>query len=140
VARRAAAYDMPGDIVDGQDALAVHAAVSTAVARARAGGGPTLIEAKTYRYVHHSEGPLYGGIPYREPQELAAWRQRDPLLLFATHLTETGVADAAALASIETEVTAEVAAALEFAEQSPWPDPAEAHRGLYRTPIGAGHA
>ena len=140
VARRAAAYDMPGDIVDGQDALAVHAAVSAAVTRARAGGGPTLVEAKTYRYVHHSEGPLYDGIPYRDPQELAAWRQRDPLRLFAAHLTETGVADADTLASIEADVTAEVAAALEFAEQSPWPDPAEAHRGLFRTPIGADHA
>ena len=63
---------------------------------------------------------------------------QDPL--FAARLVETSVADAAAIAAIEADVTAEVAAALEFAEQSPWPDPAEAHWGLYRTPIGAGHA
>jgi pyruvate dehydrogenase E1 component alpha subunit len=141
VAARAAAYGIPGQIVDGQDALAVHAAVAQAVQRARDGAGPSLIEAKTYRYPHHSEGPLYDAIAYRDADELAAWRERDPLPLFAAQLIETGVADAGALAAIEAEVAAEVAAALEFAQQSPWPDPAEAHRGLYRTPIpGFEHA
>jgi len=135
VADRAVAYGMPGQSVDGQDALAVHAAVSQAVQRARDGAGPTLIEAKTYRYPHHSEGPLYDAITYRDPAELAAWQARDPLPLFAGHLMEAGIAEPATLTSIEQAITAEVAAALEFAEQSPWPDPAQAHRGLYRTPI-----
>jgi TPP-dependent pyruvate/acetoin dehydrogenase alpha subunit len=141
VADRAVAYGMPGQSVDGQDALAVHAAVSQAVQRARDGAGPTLIEAKTYRYPHHSEGPLYDAITYRDPAELAAWQARDPLPLFAGHLMEAGIAEPATLTSIEQAITAEVAAALEFAEQSPWPDPAQAHRGLYRTPIaGFDHA
>jgi pyruvate dehydrogenase E1 component alpha subunit len=141
VAARAAAYGIPGQIVDGQDALAVHAAVAQAVQRARDGAGPSLIEAKTYRYPHHSEGPLYDAIAYRDPAELAAWQARDPLPLFARHLEDTGIADTATLTSIEQAITAEVAAALEFAEQSPWPDPAEAHRGLYRKPIaGFDHA
>ncbi len=141
VAARAVAYGMPGQIVDGQDALAVFAAVQAAARRARDNGGPTLIEAKTYRYPHHSEGPLYNNIAYRDPAELAAWQARDPLPLFAQHLQCVGIADAAALARIEADVANEVAAALEFAEQGPWPDPAEAHRGLYRTPIaGFDHA
>ena len=141
VAARAVAYGMPGQSVDGQDALAVHAAVSQAVQRARDGAGPTLIEAKTYRYPHHSEGPLYDAIAYRDPAELAAWQARDPLPLFARHLQEAGIADPALLADIEQAISAEVASALEFAEQSPWPDPAQAHRGLYRTPIaGFDHA
>ncbi len=141
VATRAVAYGIPGEIVDGQDALAVHATVQNAAQRARDGAGPTLIEAKTYRYPHHSEGPLYNNITYRDPAELAAWQARDPLPLFARHLQETGIANAALLADIEQAISAEVASALEFAEQSPWPDPAEAHRGLYRTPIaGFDHA
>jgi acetoin:2,6-dichlorophenolindophenol oxidoreductase subunit alpha len=141
VATRAEAYGIPGQIVDGQDALAVFAAVWNASQRARDGDGPTLIEAKTYRYPHHSEGPLYDAIAYRDAAELAAWRARDPLPLFAKHVQEAGIADAAILAGIEQAITAEVAAALEFAEQSPWPDPAEAHRGLYRMPLaGADHA
>ncbi len=141
VAARAAAYGIPGQIVDGQDALAVHAAVAQAVQGARDGAGPSLIEAKTYRYPHHSEGPLYDAIAYRDASELAAWQARDPLPLFARHLENTGVADAPTLNGLEQAIAAEVAAALEFAEQSPWPDPAEAHRGLYRTPIaGFDHA
>ena len=141
VAARAAAYGIPSQIVDGQDALAVHAAVAQAVQGARDGAGPSLIEAKTYRYPHHSEGPLYDAIAYRDASELVAWQARDPLPLFARHLEDTGIADTATLTSIEHAITAEVATALEFAEQSPWPDPAEAHRGLYRTPIaGFDHA
>ncbi|WP_372717778.1 thiamine pyrophosphate-dependent dehydrogenase E1 component subunit alpha [Immundisolibacter sp.] len=141
VATRAVAYGIPGEIVDGQDARVVYAAVQNAAQRARDGAGPTLIEAKTYRYPHHSEGPLYNNITYRDPAELAAWQARDPLPLFAGHLAEAGIADAALLADIEQAISAEVASALEFAEQSPWPDPAEAHRGLYRTPIaGFDHA
>lgn len=141
VATRAVAYGIPGEIVDGQNTLAVHAAVSQAVQRARDDAGPSLIEAKTYRYPHHSEGPLYDAIAYRDTAELAAWQARDPLPLFAHHLQDAGIADAAMLTGIERAIAAEVAAALEFAEQSPWPDPAEAYRGLYRTPIaGFDHA
>jgi len=74
IASRAASYCMPGIVVDGQDVLAVHEAVSTAVARARASQGPSLVEAKTYRYCDHQEGLEYP--PYRSEEEVASWRAR----------------------------------------------------------------
>src|SRR5690606_7398255 len=74
IALRAQAYDMPGSIVDGQDVLAVHGSVANAIARARAGSGPTLIEAKTYRYCDHHEAPSSGTRPtYRTETEIASW-------------------------------------------------------------------
>lgn len=92
IAVRAAAYAMPSEIVDGQDVDAVEAVVGRAVARARAGDGPTLIEAKTYRYAGHSRSDK---ATYRPPGELDAWLARDPIELFAaTLLREPGVTQA----------------------------------------------
>ena len=78
--RRDAAYGLPGIAVDGNDVLAVHQAAGAAVARARAGGGPTLIECRTYRTRAHAEGMRDAG--YRTPEEIAAWKERDPIKLF----------------------------------------------------------
>ncbi|MCA9513239.1 MAG: thiamine pyrophosphate-dependent dehydrogenase E1 component subunit alpha, partial [Myxococcales bacterium] len=85
IAVRAAGYGMPGEIVDGQDVEAVLATTARAVARARAGEGPSLVEAKTYRYCEHAEGQ---GIPgtYRTADEIARWRERDPLAIARTRL------------------------------------------------------
>ncbi len=80
IATRAAAYGMPGEIVDGQDLFAVHAAALRAVERARAGEGPSLIEAKTYRYDEHAVN-LFIPAKYRGDEEMAAWRSRDPVAL-----------------------------------------------------------
>jgi len=88
IAERARAYAMPGVIVDGQDVERVHAAAGEAIARARAGGGPTLIEAKTYRYSGHSRTDP---AKYRPPGELDAWRQRDPIELLGAALREEGL-------------------------------------------------
>lgn len=143
VAARAPGYGMPGVIVDGQDALAVYGVTFAAVERARAGAGPTLIEAKTYRYHHHSEGPLYDHIAYRDAQELAQWQARDPLRLMRAQLLEqAGVAEAE-LEALEAAAGAEVDAALRFAQASPWPEAAQARTGLYRTAVAeadTGHA
>jgi len=136
ISARAAGYGTPSTIVDGQDCLAVYDVVGEAVERARRGDGPTLVEAKTYRYHHHSEGPLYDNMNYRPDEELAAWQARDPLLLFRKQLSEE--IDAAELDQIEQQVQADIAAALEFAEQSPWPEPQEAFTHLYRTPLTGG--
>lgn len=126
VADRAAAYDMPGTIVDGQDALAVHAAVAKAVARARSGGGPSLVEAKTYRYCEHSEFVGCGAPPaYRTAEELAAWWKKDPIEILRRKLTDMGVATAPELDAIRAEVSNEVEEAVKFAEQSPIPEPGD---------------
>lgn len=89
IAHRAAAYGMPGIRVDGNDVLACHAVMTAAVERARAGGGPTLIEAVTYRMGPHttSDDPTR----YRDPDEVEAWGARDPLRRYRTHLQNTGV-------------------------------------------------
>jgi pyruvate dehydrogenase E1 component alpha subunit len=102
------------------DVEAVYAAARTAVARARAGQGPTLIEAKTYRYRGHSRGDPGG---YRERDEHAAWMARDPIERLRRRLIGDFVLDAARLDEIEAKAQARVEAAVEFARQSPEPSP-----------------
>ncbi len=122
IARRADAYAMPGVIVDGQDVLAVYECIGAAVARARSGGGPTLVEAKTYRYCEHWEST--GAVPpYRDDGEVAAWRARDPIELFSTHLGAVGQLTPSEREAMTAAVRAEVDAAVTFAEQSPSPSP-----------------
>jgi pyruvate dehydrogenase E1 component alpha subunit len=129
VASRGAAYDMPGVEVDGQDVLAVYDVAGAAVARARAGEGPTLIECRTYRYVGHHEGDP--GTDYRTREEIAAWRKRDPIELFAHRLRADEGVLPATLEDIEQEVMGTVASAVEFAENSPWPAPESVQSNLF---------
>lgn len=116
VAARAGAYGVPGRVVDGMDVLAVREAASEAVAAAREGRGPTLLECKTYRYVGHSRSDARG---YRTRDEEAAWLARDPIARLRAQL---GDAEAAA---VESEIEAEIEDAVEFARSSPDPDPDE---------------
>lgn len=137
IAERAAGFGMPGvRVEDGQDVLAVHAAVAAAVARARDGDGPSLVEVVTYRYNEHSEG-LRLGTDYRDPGERAAWMERDPVVLFRRHLVAEGVATGEQLDAIEAGVLAEVDEAVRFSDDSPFPDPSVAFADLYSEPIGA---
>lgn len=128
VAVRAASYEMPGVIADGNDVLDVYRVTSAAVARAVDGGGPTLIEAKTYRHRGHYEGDMGR---YRPPDEVAEWLARDPIITFGARLvdehgvSQTVLDDAAA----EVERTLEEAAA--FAAASPHPAPEEALEDVY---------
>ena len=125
VAQRArVSYDMAAVRVDGNDVLAVHQAAEEAVARARAGGGPSLIDCKTYRTRPHAEGMRDGG--YRTAEEMVAWKQRDPIAAQAAWLIEAGHASEADLDAIEAQVKATVDDAIEFARSSPFPDPATA--------------
>jgi TPP-dependent pyruvate/acetoin dehydrogenase alpha subunit len=133
IACRAAGYAMPGVVVDGQDVIAVHSAVSAAVERARRGDGPSLIEAKTYRFDEHAVGLNH--LNYRDADEIAQWRQRDPITLFRTLLESEGMLDSAALTAIDDEVQREVAEAVQFGLDSPHPDPAEAFDHVYATPL-----
>jgi len=120
IASRAAAYAMPGVIVDGQDLDGVMAAVGAAVARARAGGGPTLLEMKTYRFAGHSRGDP---AKYRPAGELEQWKARDPIALYEHTLLSTKIADDAKLATIRKRVSDQVAAAVAAARASPQPEP-----------------
>ena len=119
VSDRAAAYGMPGIAVDGNDVMAVYEAASEAVARARKGQGPTLIECKTYRQHGHFEGDP---APYKPAEEQAAWMKRDPIPNFRKYLIDNGVADEDELCGIEAGVAKEVSDAIEFAAAQPWPD------------------
>jgi TPP-dependent pyruvate/acetoin dehydrogenase alpha subunit len=120
IADRAVSYGMPGVVVDGQDVLAVYEVVSTAVGRARAGEGPSLVEAKTYRYCDHQED--YDFPAYRPAEEVEFWRGRDPISAFIVRLLGTGDLTEEELNAIQSEVQAEVDSALEFAKESPLPD------------------
>ena len=128
VADRASAYAMPGVIVDGNDLPAVAAAARVAVERARAGGGPTLVECKTYRLRGHSKSDRN---LYRTKDEIDAWRQRDPIARLTAELVAAGRLTADECKAIEKRAQATIDAALEFAKASPDPDPAELTRDVY---------
>jgi pyruvate dehydrogenase E1 component alpha subunit len=121
IASRAASYNMPGVIVDGQDALAVYDAVRTSAIRAREGMGPSLVEAKTYRFCDHEEDCEFP--PYRDREEVALWRTRDPIEILVTRLRTNGELTDEALRAITSETRAEIAAAVSFARESPMPPP-----------------
>jgi pyruvate dehydrogenase E1 component alpha subunit len=123
---RAAAYDVPGVHVDGQDVQAVHEVAVEAVARARSGAGPSLIETDTYRYYGHFIGEEKLFPPYRSDQEVEAWKARDPIVLFRTTAVKQGLLTEPEIEAIDDEVKVEVQHAVRFAEKSPWPDPEEA--------------
>ncbi len=128
IAARAAAYAMPGVEVDGNDVEAVYAVTAEAVARARSGGGPTLIEAKTMRMRGHA---IHDGAEYVPAELLAAWEKRDPLDLYTAQLLADGVADAVELDEIRQRCAVEIADALALAEADPLPDPATISDGVY---------
>lgn len=120
VAMRAAGYGMPGEIVDGNDVIAVREAAGRAIARARAGEGPTLLELKTYRWGGHFEGDPK---KYRTRAEEAEWKERCPIAQFRkVLLNETGIKEER-LADLETEIAAEIADAITYALESPLPVP-----------------
>ncbi len=127
IADMAVGYGMSGEVVDGNDVLAVHEAAHRAIARARAGRGPSLLELKTYRLRPFGEG----GTELRDPQEIEAWKARDPIDRFRRHLVDAGVLAEAEVRSIGDAADREMQEARSFAEASPFPDPAEAFVDLY---------
>jgi pyruvate dehydrogenase E1 component alpha subunit len=139
VADRASGYGMPGVIVDGMDALAVFAAAGECVARARRGGGPSLLECKTYRFYDHV-GVTGMRIPYRDQAEVDAWEARDPIAALELHMVEHGVIDADLIAAVHREVLDEIADAITFAEDSPLPDVAALTDDVYSNPIAPGRS
>lgn len=127
--KRADSYGIPGVCVDGNDVVAVFDAAGEALARARAGGGPTLIECKTYRTRAHAEGMRDGG--YRTVDEVEAWKARDPIKQFSARVLGDGLATPVELDAIAQEVRAMVEDAAEFAKNSPFPEGATATHFVY---------
>jgi acetoin:2,6-dichlorophenolindophenol oxidoreductase subunit alpha len=128
IAGRARAYDMPSAVVDGNDLWAVHAAVSEAVERARDGGGPTLLECRTYRHYGHSKSDP---APYRPKEEVEEWLARDPLKLARARLLAEGVPEAD-VDDAEARAKAAIEQAVEGALAAPYPDPVQSAGSEFR--------
>ena len=139
ISDRAAAYDMPGVLVDGQDVVAMYEAVRDAVSRARSGHGPSLIEGKTYRYQDHSEGIRRIGAlarePYRSEEEVEFWKGRDPITIHKGILMEHTIATEGEMEEMEATVKAQIEEALEFARTSPYPEPEAIFEDMFANPI-----
>ncbi len=132
VAERGKAYGIPGVSVDGQDVLAVYETTKEAVDRARRGEGPTLIEAKTYRFRGHFEGDPQ---IYRSKDELEWWmNNKDPIKLFEKYLLERSIATREELDAVWKRVSNEVEEAVKFAEDSPYPEPEELYEDVFAKP------
>ncbi|HJU04869.1 MAG TPA: thiamine pyrophosphate-dependent dehydrogenase E1 component subunit alpha, partial [Nitrospiraceae bacterium] len=130
VVDRAKAYGMPGEIIDGNDVAAVYLSAKRAIARARAGGGPTFIECKTMRMHGHSE---HDSAKYVPRELLEEWKAKDPILKAEQQLTRLGYADETAFREVHERVKKEIEAAVEFAEQSPLPEGPEVLEGVFAT-------
>ncbi len=126
---RAEGYGFPGEQVDGNNVLAVYEAVQRAAVRARAGEGPTLLECMTYRYRSHCEAraPDY----LRQPAEIAAWQEKDPIVRFEAVLTERGLLGDDVKQQVAAAAKAEIEAAIRYAEESPFPPVEELGEGAY---------
>jgi TPP-dependent pyruvate/acetoin dehydrogenase alpha subunit len=138
IADRGEPMGIPGTQVDGNDVIAVRSAVEEAVARARAGDGPSLIEALTYRWHGHNEGEEAFAGDYRPEAEQQSWRDRDPVKAHAERLIASGLLDQAGWDAIDAEEVAAVDDAVAFAKASPFPDPEEALDHLYAAPATTG--
>ena len=136
ISDRAQAYNMPGVLVDGQDVMAMYEVTKEAVKRARSGLGPTLIEARTYRYREHSEAlERILREEYRKDEEVAEWEERDPIDLFRVLLVDEGIATEDEIDKLQSEIHDAVEEALEFARESPYPEPEELFEDMYADPI-----
>jgi pyruvate dehydrogenase E1 component alpha subunit len=127
ISQRAAGYGIPGVTVDGNDVMAVYEEAQKAVARARNGEGPTLLECKTYRHKGHSR---FDPAKYRPQEEVAEWMARDPVESFREKLLDKGIPEEF-LHKIESTVEAEIEEAVEFAQESPLPEPEDALKDVW---------
>ena len=135
ISKKACAYEMASEFVDGMDVLAVREATLRAVERARKDYLPTLLEIRTYRFMGHSMSDPGN---YRTRAEIEKYQERDPLKLFSASLLEAKVVGQKALDEIDRKVREEVEDSLRFAEESPLPDPSELYTDVYATPIEPG--
>ncbi len=128
IAKKALAFDMPAENVDGQDVLAVREVVGKWVNYAREGNGPSFIVANTYRYYGHSRSDPR---VYRTREEEKFWKERDPIIIFSNKMKEQNILTEEEINAIEEEVRKEIEEAVEFAINSPYPEPEELYTDLY---------
>jgi 2-oxoisovalerate dehydrogenase E1 component len=138
VAKKADAYGLRNFVVDGNDVLEVYDRAGAAIEAARTGKGPTLLECKTYRHRSHSEGMSESG--YRPKEELAEWKKRDPIKLFAEYLKSKSMASAEELSAIDQETAKRIDAANAEALKSPEPDSSREFDHVFAETSGAAHA
>jgi len=132
VAMKSCAYEIASESVDGMDVLAMRAAVQRAVKRAREEYLPTLLEARTYRYMGHSMSDPGN---YRTRAEIEKYQERDPIKVFTNQLKEAGLIEDGDIAGIEAQVKEAVERSVKFADESPLPDPQELYTDIYADPI-----
>ena len=132
VASKSCAYEIASEAVDGMDVLKMREAVQRAIKRAREECLPTLIEARTYRYMGHSMSDPGN---YRTRAEIEKYQERDPIKIFTSQLKETGVIEDGDIAEIEAQVKEAVEHSVKFADESPLPDPSELYTDIYASPI-----
>ncbi|HKZ93094.1 MAG TPA: thiamine pyrophosphate-dependent dehydrogenase E1 component subunit alpha [Candidatus Bathyarchaeia archaeon] len=130
IADRASGYGIPSSVVDGNDVIAIHEATRVAVERARRGGGPTLMECKTYRLKGHSR---FDPAAYRPREEVDEWLKKDAIVRFQTKLLENGILNDAEIQSIAQQAKSKVEEATKFALESPFPEGQEALQDVYAT-------
>ena len=129
IAERATAYAMPGMVADGNDIVAIHEAAQKALARARAGGGPSLLECRTYRWHHHFESDAIPDL--RPPQEIEAWKKKCPIASLEQRLLEAKILTKQELKTISDQVIAQIEEAVSYASESPLPDPEDALEDVF---------
>lgn len=128
IAVRATSYGIPGIKIDGNDVLAIYNTTRSAVELAKSGGGPTLIEAKTWRHRGHWEGDPDN---YRDPAICKAWLEKDPIERFADTIIVKGIASKSEIEKIQNKVLEEINEAIDFAKKSPAPDPQDLYTDVY---------
>ncbi len=128
ITKKALAFDMPAENVDGQDVIAVREVVSKWVNYAREGNGPSFIVANTYRYYGHSRSDPR---VYRTREEEKFWKERDPIIIFSNKMKEMGILTEQEINQIEEEVKKEIEEAVDYAIKSPYPEPEELYTDLY---------
>jgi len=133
VADRAEAYGLPGEIVDGNDILAVWESATRAIERARSGQGPTLIECKTFRMTGHSAHDDAGYVP---PELFEYWEERDPIHRFERFLTDRGLISTSGIDELQTRINHEIDDAIQLAEKDPFPEPEECLKDVYYEEAG----
>lgn len=131
IACRATGYNMPGIIIDGNDVIKVYETVKQAVQRARNGEGPTLIECKTYRWRGHHEGDPSRGIRYRSKEEMANWEEKCPIKSYAEKLLKNNILLENDIEKIEKDVESLIEGAVNFAKESPFPQPEDLMSDLF---------
>jgi len=131
LADRAHGYGIPGVVVDGMDVVAVYEVAKEAVARARRGEGPTLLECKTYRWQGHHVGDPANYRSRKNPNEKAEWMKRDPVVILKEKIIKDEIASEAEIIKIENEIEKEIQEAVKFAAESPYPDVSEAFIDIF---------